>query len=52
MDDFKKSSLSNYGWELDYSHEVGKNKLRKEEKKMIRRLSRTRLKRIKEEGNE
>ena len=49
MDSFKKASLNNYDWELSFSHEVGKNKLRKAEKKYIRRTSRARLKRMKEE---
>jgi len=49
MDNFKKASLNNYGWELSFSHEVGKSKLRRWEKKFIRKLSRTKLKRMKEE---
>ena len=49
MDSFKKASLNNYGWELSFSHELGKNKLRKAEKKYIRRTSRARLKRMKED---
>ena len=49
MDSFKKASLNCYGWELSFSHEIGKNKLRKTEKKYIRKLSRVKLKRLKEE---
>lgn len=52
MDNFKKASLNDYEWELEYSHELCKNKLRKEEKKIIRRLSRKRLKRVKEKEDD
>ena len=44
MDDFKKKTLNTYGWELSYSNELGKYKLRSEDKKSIRRLSRSKLK--------
>ena len=44
MDDFKKKTLNTYGWELSYANELGKHKLRSEDKKSIRRLSRSKLK--------
>jgi hypothetical protein len=49
MDQFKKASLNSYGWEICLSHEYGKKKLRKSEKKFIKRLSRSKLKNMKEE---
>jgi hypothetical protein len=49
MDNFKKVSLNAYGWEMSFSKEIGKSKLRKAEKKYIRKLSRVKLKRVKEE---
>jgi hypothetical protein len=49
MNKFKEGSIKTYGWELSYSNELGKNKLPKDEKKYIRRLSRNKLKRIKNE---
>ena len=45
MDDFKRVTLNDYTWEMDYANELNKNKLRKFEKKFIRKTSRNRLKR-------
>lgn len=44
MDDFKKKSLVSYSLEMSYAEELGKKKLRKYEKRMIRRLSRAKMK--------
>lgn len=45
MDRFKQVSLNDYGYEMAYANELGKKKLRKYEKKHIRKSSRVRLKR-------
>ncbi len=44
MDIFKKASLNDYGYEMEWAKELGKVKLRKFEKKQIRKTSRKRLK--------
>lgn len=44
MDEFKKKSLINYGYELEYANELGKKRLRNFEKKHNRKLSRVKLK--------
>ena len=44
MDDFKKVSVNDYNWDIEYANELGKTKLRRFEKKYIRRTSRSRLK--------
>lgn len=45
MNYFRSITINNFGWELSYAKEVGKSKLGKKEKRYIRKLSRTRLKR-------
>lgn len=45
MDTFKKQTLNDLGWELSFSYELGKKKIQRCNKKRLRKLSRTRLKR-------
>lgn len=45
MNKFKEMTIKSYGWELCWSHEVGKKRIQSKTKKDLRRLSRTRLKR-------
>lgn len=44
MDSFKKYYLKDKGWELSYSHELGKEKLQKETKKILNKTARKRMK--------
>lgn len=45
MDIFKKSTLNDYGFELEFSKECKKNKIKSNEKRRLRKLSRARLRR-------
>lgn len=45
MNKFKEMTIKSYGWELCWSHEVGKKRIQSKTKKDLRKLSRTRLKR-------
>lgn len=45
MDKFKIKSLNDYGYEMAYANELCKSKLKSNDKRYIKKLSRTRLKR-------
>jgi len=47
MDKFKETTLNDYGWQLALSREYNKKKIKRCDKKRLRKLSRTRLKRKK-----